>query len=322
VPSFKDLCEAYITNHIRAQFNPAKPQRTARSEYHVRWFMRPQKREGGNNMLAGWLDRPLTDITEKDVLAVKNACGDKRHLANRLCEFIRAVYNWSNEHFWKVANPAIGVKAFPEKKRERFLQPDEAERFNECLKTETNQDLKDILTLALSCAARHSDIFAARWEDVHWEREVWNIPYPKNGEAYHVQLLPVALLVFERRKSEAVDGAVFVFPGVGKSGHLMDLKKQWQAFRKCAGLKNYRFHDLRHTTASFMAIAGVPLQQIGAALGHKSLQSTMRYAHLIDSAVRDGREAGQAKMVELMEASKKRAELAASKKTPRAALTA
>jgi integrase len=100
---------------------------------------------------------------------------------------------------------------------------------------------------------------------------------------------------------------MFVFPGPGRTGHLTDIKKPWQEFRKRAGLENFRIHDLRHTHASYQSIAGVSLQQIGKSLGHRSLQSTQIYAELHDEAVRGARESGQAKMLELMTAARKRA---------------
>ena len=79
----------------------------------------------------------------------------------------------------------------------------------------------------------------------------------------------------------------------------MDLKRAWTAFRKKCALKDFRWHDLRHTCASWQAIAGVSLQSIGSSLGHRSLQSTMRYSHLSDESVREGREEGMKKMQQM-----------------------
>jgi integrase len=189
--------------------------------------------------------------------------------------------------------------------RDRFLQPDELGRFNEALKTETHADLKDFLTLAITTAARRSDIFSMRWTDVKWERRVWTVPYPKNGESY--ELLPAALDVLKRRRSLVPDTAPYVFPGVGRTGHLTDLKIPWTEFRRRARIPDIRLHDLRRTTASYAAMAGVSLQQIGAALGHKSMQSTLVYAKLHNESVRAARESGQAKMLQMVRAAKRRA---------------
>jgi integrase len=129
-------------------------------------------------------------------------------------------------------------------------------------------------------------------------------------------LIGAALRVLKRRLAESgedKDSGAFVFPGPGQSGHLIDLKKPWTEFRKRARLEKYHIHDLRHTCASYQAIAGVSLQQIGASLGHQSMQSTEIYAHLLDQAVRTGRESGHATQLQMMKASKRRAKLDARK---------
>jgi integrase len=193
------------------------------------------------------------------------------------------------------------------------LQPEQLVRFNECLENETHVDLKDFLILEMTTGARKSDLFSMRWEDWHRERQLWTVPFPKNGESYDVSLLPSAVEVLERRHAEALNSAVWVFPGVGKSGHLMELRKPWDAFRKRAAITDIRVHDLRRTVGSYLAISGTPLQQIAAALGHKSMQSTLVYARLQYEAIRDARETGQAKMLEMMDAAKKRMKLASKK---------
>ena len=152
-----------------------------------------------------------------------------------------------------------------------------------------------------------------RWEDVHWERLVWAVPFPKNGQSYDVQLLPAALEVLKRRRTLVPEGVTYVFPGIGETGHLVDLKRQWDAFRKRAKILDMRVHDLRRTHGSYLAIAGVPLQQIGSALGHRSLQSTEIYSRLLDSAVRAARVTGMEKMQELTKQARKRMRLAERK---------
>jgi len=344
VPTFRQLCERYIADHIYSDDEEERANNPEKAEYQVRWFMGQRKLKSGEFIdfseyvklnpkatkktptLAGWLDRGIDTITVEDVLSVKNACGSRHYLANRIVEFIRAIFNWSSDktdtkiNFWKVQNPAVDVESFHEKPRMVFLKPDELLRFNDALQTETHLDLKDFLTLAITTGARRSDIFSARWQDVEWERSIWQVPFPKNGESYNVQLLPAALDTFNRRRSEIPDSEPYVFPGVGKSGHLTDLKKPWNEFRKRAQLAKFRMHDIRHTHASYAAMAGVSLKTIQAQLGHKSMQSTMVYSHLLDESVRDGRKAGQAKMLSMMKAAKKRGRLAA--KPPKKLLSA
>jgi integrase len=298
-PTFAALVDGYIENHVRR--TASRPER---AEYGVRWMAK--------RYFEKWKDREVDSITVKDVLAVKNALGERRCMANRSVEFIRTLFNWSNAsedgkiNFWKCENPAKDVALHKEEKRTRFLLPEELVRFNKALEDEPHRDLKDFLVLALVTGARRGDIFSARWSDIQWERKVWTVPFPKNGESYDVQLLPAALEVLKRRRTEAADTDTYVFVGSGRDGHLMELKKPWDGFRKRAQIPDIRIHDLRRTHGSYLAIAGVPLLQIGHALGHRSLQSTEIYARLLDQSVRDARESGQRKMLEMMKAAERR----------------
>jgi integrase len=295
VPTFSELVESYIQKHVRLTAN-----RPERAEYDARLYAR--------KYFGKWTDRPVDSIIERDVLEVRNACGERLITANRCVEFIRRLFNWSTRSkFFKVANPAEDIEKYPEKERTRFLQPKELPKFNEVLEKETNEDLKDFLVLSINTGARKSDVLSMRWQDIDWEREVWSVPYPKNGESYDVSLLPAALVTLKRRAEGAVEDAKYVFPGVGRTGHLIDLKKPWEAFRKKAGIPDIRVHDVRRSVGSFAAMAGMSLPMIGQMLGHKSLQATKIYSRFVQEPIRDAREAGQAKMISLMQSAAKRA---------------
>jgi len=191
------------------------------------------------------------------------------------------------------------------------LQPDELVRFEAELAKETHGDLKDFLVISLATGARRSAVLGMRWEDVSFERGNWHVPYTssKNGESYEVDLSAAALATLERRRSEAVEGATFVFPSNSASGHVEDLKKRWNEFRKRAGIPDVRIHDLRRTHGSYLAISGTSLQIIGGALGHRSTASTAIYSRLIQETVKEARVAGEKKMLELMRKAKRRARL-------------
>jgi integrase len=301
-PTFQQLVDSYCQLRVRPHAN-----NPTRAEINVLWMTR--------KYFSTWRYRPVTDIGINDMLLVRNtlAARGKQHQANRCTELIKSLYSWSCKapdgkvNFWKCDNPAADVQHYPEEARTRFLQPGELVRFNEQLQKETHGvDLRDFLVLALATAARKSNILSMKWEDVLWERRIWRVPLSKNGSGYDISLLPVALAVLERRHREALASAVFVFPGVGTSGHLTDLKRAWNIFRKAAGISDIRVHDLRRTTGSLLAIAGVNLPTIAEVLGHRSLQSTQVYARLNEQATRAAREAGQRKMITLMAAAKRR----------------
>ena len=297
-PTFAELRDAYCQQHIRPHSN--KPER---AELRVLALAK---------YLKDWNSRPIDSIGVEDVLAVKAAQGKHHHMANRITEFVRSIFNWSARsrdgkiNFWKVENPAANVSRYKEVPRERFVRPEELAAFNETLKSETNTDLADFIVISLNTGARKLDVLSMKWEDLLWEMNNWRVAAPKNGVAYEVALLPAVMQVLKRRRAELADNQPFVFPGVGRTGHLMDMKKPWQQFRQKAGVPDLHIHDMRRTTGAFAAMAGVGLPAVAQLLGHKSLQSTAIYARFDTSATRDARELGQAKMVAMMHQAKKR----------------
>jgi integrase len=289
-PTFAELVEAYIKEHVRVAAK--KPEE---AEYSVQHFAR--------KYFAAWANRRLDTLSVHDLVKVKQACGGHHVTANRCTEFIRRLINWSGKKqegkvsFWRFPeNFATEITTYKETERKRFLNAQEGAVFSDELAKAENRDLRDFLILALGTGARKMDVYSMRWADIDWELKLWHVPRTTKVEPYPVQLLDNALAVLEERRKNALSDT-WVFPSAtAKSGHIMDLKRAWTTFRKRCGLVDFKVHDLRHTTASWMAIGGQTLQTIGAALGHKSLQSTMRYSHLIDASVREGREAGLRKM--------------------------
>jgi integrase len=325
IPTFQELIDAYIQQHVYSTDPDERANRPESAEYRVRYLTK--------NHFAALLAKPLNQITTEDILQVKRTISPdgikRKYLANRSIELCRALFNWAGKpdnnaqiNFYKMpqGNPANEIKTFGgEKSRDRFMQPAEVTRFNACLADEPNQDLKDFLILAMATGARKSDIFSMRWQDVSIEAARWTVPFPKGGETYDVNLRTAAIEVLERREAEAIEGAVYVFPGVGKQGHVLDLKKAWSEFRLRAQIPDIHIHDLRRTVGSYAALGGASLQQIGAMLGHRSLQSTEVYARLADLATKETRELGERKMLQLMAATKKRAKTV---QTRRAKITA
>ncbi len=81
------------------------------------------------------------------------------------------------------------------------------------------------------------------------------------------------------------EGNPHVILGETEFGHLVNLQKTWLRVRKKAGIEEVRMHDLRHTYASVAVTNGVDPFMLKEIMGHKNLQTTLRYAHLADHAV-------------------------------------
>ncbi len=214
----------------------------------------------------------------RDMLTIK---GKPRSAAtvNRELGVLKRLINRAIE--WNMArvNPVCKVKFLPEPKgRLRFLTRDESKRLLECCA----RHLYPVIVTALETGMRRGEIFGMRWENVDLKNRDIFIPHSKNGLSRHVPVsdrLRIILLKLPRRI-----GADYVFAGEPRIGRLgkpfNDMRTSFEKACVKAGIENFRFHDLRHTAASYMVMAGVPLKTVGEILGHKSMAMTERYAHL------------------------------------------
>ncbi len=119
-----------------------------------------------------------------------------------------------------------GIKTRKSNKRDRFLQSDELPRFFASVADELNETIRDYFLLSLLTGARRANVLAMRWNQISLAEGIWRIPETKNGTPQNVTLSPEAQEILNVRK-ETAEGA-FVFPGEGKSKHLVEPKKGWQ----------------------------------------------------------------------------------------------
>ncbi len=205
--------------------------------------------------------------------------------ANRVKALLSSVFGWAISAGLCETNPAIGIKSNKENQRDRFLQSDELPRFFEAVAKEENETIRDYVLISLLAGARKSNVLAMRWKDINFDRAEWRIEETKNGTPQTVALSPEAIEILQSRKSS--DNAIFVFPGSGKAGHLMEPKKGWKRILARAGIDNLRIHDLRRTLGSWQAKTGASLAIIGKSLNHKNQNTTAIYARLDLDPVRD-----------------------------------
>jgi integrase len=242
-------------------------------------------------------DKKLSEIGRADIKAMHVKATKKSPAqADRLLSMASAVFNYTQgqEQFTGV-NPALRIQKNPAPSRDRFLQADELTPFFKALAESTNEVMRDFFLLALLTGARRANVSAMRWADVDLVAGVWRIAKTKNGTPQTVTLSPEAVVVLEARK----DGAgVFVFPGDGTTGHIVEPKKAWATLLKTAGIENLRIHDLRRTLGSWQARTGASLPIIGKSLNHKTHQATAIYARLDLDPVRQSVNTATAAMME------------------------
>lgn len=240
-----------------------------------------------NKFLAHWFKRKISSITRNEIERLHAKIGKDNGLyqANRLLERIRSIFNKAIDWGWSGKNPAVGVKKFKEKSRDRFLQPDELPRFFEALAKEPNEAARDFFMLSLLTGARKSNTLAMRWADINFTTETWRIEETKNSDPQTIHLPKPAMEILTERKWKSE--SPWVFEGRGAKGHLADPKKAWGRILKDAGIDNLRIHDLRRTLGSYQAATGANGYIIGKSLGHRSQQSTAIYARLNLDPVRE-----------------------------------
>lgn len=227
----------------------------------------------------------LADVTASTITACMDKLRHKgkaeatrvRYLAVLSHAFSCAVRNWE----WCATNPCRNVSRPREPRgRVRSLSDEERERLLHAARQSRNSALSVIVQLALCTGGRRGEILHLRWPDVDLVREHVTFHDTKNNERRSVPLVDPALSALREyiRTRRRLDTDL-VFPSPTGTTPLV-INKTWGRIIARAGLENFRFHDLRHTAASYLAQNGATLAEISEIMGHKSLQMVKRYAHL------------------------------------------
>lgn len=204
-----------------------------------------------------------------------------RYMAALSAAFTTAVKEWG----WVEDSPMRKVtKPREPRGRVRFLSDDERSRLLQACKESTNPYLYTVVVLALSTGMRQGEIMSLTWDDVDLSQGRAILHETKNGERRAVAITGHALeLLRELGKVRRID-CNLLFPakqsGLQKVQKPMDLRTPWEAVVKKAELHDFKFHDLRHSAASYLAMNGASLAEIAEVLGHKTLAMVKRYAHL------------------------------------------
>ena len=302
---------AGIINQIAAGTNPAEQKRIKKAEMtfsdlFAEW-VKDCRAKGKKSLsndernyrlhLQGIAKKKLSEIERSHIRALhqKVSTGAGIYQGNRVLALIRAVFNFGITalDIPGLSNPAAGLKMNREESRDRRLHPDEMPRFFEALAAEENPDMRDYVMLSLLTGARRSNVLAMTWAEINMERRTWAIPgsKAKAKDNITVPLTDAAIDVLQAR-AEVSGAKGWVFPGTGKTGHLVEPKKGWARLLQRAGIEDLRLHDLRRSLASFQIDAGVSLAVIGKGLGHHSQQTTAVYARLTQDPVADAWQKG------------------------------
>lgn len=193
-----------------------------------------------------------------------------------------AARDWS----WLTESPLRHLSRLREPSgRTRFLDKSECERLLAVCRTSGHEHLYAIVLLALCTGCRKKEITRLCWHQIAQGCTAITLVETKNGEARRVPIVEPArhvLKVYSRIRRTL--GCDWVFPRRNREGPC-NINRAWDQAVKAAELKDFRFHDLRHTTASYLAMSGASMVAIAEILGHKQLTMVRRYAHLSESSL-------------------------------------
>ncbi len=268
-----DLVDRYIENVL-----PTKPKQQNAQTSQLNWW----KAQLGDYVLA---DVTAALIAEKrdQLLKTPTSRGPttgpatvNRYLAALSHAFTIAVKEWG----WVEDSPLRKVRKPTEPKgRVRFLSDDERARLLKACKRSDSQILYLVVVLALSTGMRRMEIMGMRWKDIDFQRACVTLHETKNGEVRVIPLTGHAMeLLQEFAKVRRLDTDL-LFPGKAKKHVPIDLRTPWETALKRAEIDDFKFHDLRHSAASYLAMNGASLAEIAEVLGHKTLQMVKRYSH-------------------------------------------
>jgi len=198
-----------------------------------------------------------------------------KNSVNKNLGCLRAMFNKAKE--WKLFegdNPVHNRQFFKlENRRLRYLEKDEIKK----LLLVCDGYLKDIIEFAINTGMRQGEIFHLKWEDIDFNTGLIHLLKTKSGEKREIPMNENVRNVLDRVKRTPT--SIYVFSSFHEKP-FDNVKRSFKTALEKAGIKNFRFHDLRHTFASHLVMGGVDLLTVKELLGHKKIDMTLRYSHL------------------------------------------
>jgi integrase len=277
--TLEDACKQYLKTH---------PNIASDHERIVNWW----KDTHGSRKLAKVTTPWLTEIRD-DLAAGTYLVGPKNKqterkrkpgTVNRQLTYLKTVLSYCVEIGWMSRSPA--VRKLAEGRRVRFLSDDELHALTKALAECDERVMIPFAYCAISSGARAGELLSLEWKDVDLTKGVATIHTSKSGEGRKLYFRGKALeLLKDYNKVRNIKSpGVFLLNSGAPLTHSVYGKLFREALAK-AEIKDFRFHDLRHTAASYLAQNGATLLEIQQILGHKTPTMTARYAHLVESHV-------------------------------------
>ena len=202
--------------------------------------------------------------------------------SNRYLAALSAVLKAAEKEWqWLRQNPVGRVRRRAESRgRVRFLSEVERKGLLKACEASHEQRLYPLVLCALATGARQSELLGLRWEDIDLPNSRASLKKTKNKDRRSISFPGSAgEMLREMARTPHISGYVFANP----QGNPTFPRKPWAKALLDAEIADFRFHDLRHTAASYLAMSGATLPELAAFLGHRTLAMVQRYAHLTES---------------------------------------
>ena len=259
--TFNELLESYLSN----AYLGTKPQmQSSRLKHWLRILS----------------DKSIMDINHLDIEFGLNRLPDELSNAtiNKYKKLVSVVFNYGIRELGLTDNPTRYIRSLPEKKgRTRYLSDNERERLFKACRNSKWDKLYLLVLMAITTGARRGELLSLRWNSLDIDKQTAYVQTSKNGEP---KVLPLTESVIKELGRFSLNDGSLIFASEINPDKPYVFFKQWKRVRHEAELIDFRFHDLRHTTASYLAQNGATLIEIADVLGHKQIEVTKRYAHL------------------------------------------
>jgi integrase len=291
--SISALCDLYLELGVETKKAQTVAGDRGRINRHIKPLIGSRR---ASEVTAADVEKLMKDIaTGKTRADFKTGLSRSRSIvrggkgaATRTVGMLGGIFSFAQRQGVRVDNPCRGVKRYPDRANERFLNQAEIAQLGAALSNAesggANANAVNISRLLAITGARRNEIAGLQWSEVDLEKSCLRLKDSKTG----AKVIPLGAPAFHLLNGlSPMQGSPYVFPATIGTSHFQGIKRIWQAVRKEAGFPSLRLHDLRHSFASIGLASGDTLTLIGSLLGHSNARTTGRYAHLADDPKRN-----------------------------------
>ena len=234
--------------------------------------------------LVFWVDRYghklIPEITRMDVAIgiyeLSNTLSNAT--VNRYKSALSVVFSFACRQYELPDNPVRHILSKTENNTKvRYLSSDERGRLFDACNQSTWSRLYLLTLMAITTGARRGELLSLKWSDLDLDIDIAYIGTSKNGQP---RALPLTQDTLNELSKHTQNNNSLIFGSSVDENKSFCFDKPWKRALEQANIQDFRFHDLRHTTASYLAQSGASLLEIAEVLGHKQISVTHRYAHL------------------------------------------